>query len=215
MKIEKKELVHSISKLFNALTSGYSDDDAAELFGLDLDEINKLKSRMIDFKVDEIRSKPIEHVYLEYVISQMENIHDLTNLIKIYRDDPKSSNAAVGAIRTRSEIVDKIFNKGQDCGLIEKAPNKTESLFGVLIADLTDKKLNEIMHQKINELNTLRSGNEVIDITELPSMDDNLYDGPKVDFGVDDAQDEEPKTIEIKPKKKKKIKRTKFKKKSD
>lgn len=212
MKMEKKDLVHAISVLFNALTSGYNAEEAATELGLDLEEIHKLKSEMMDFKAKELKEKPIEHIYVEYMISQMANITDLTDMIKIYRGDPKSSNAAVGAIRTRSEIIDKIFNKGQDVGLIQKAPTKSESLFGILIADLTDNKLNDLMKQKVRELNELTAGNEAIDITVLPSQDD-LYEGPALDL-TEDEKDEEPETV-VKPKKKKKIKRTRVRKKKN
>lgn len=212
MKMEKRELVHAISVLFSALTSGYSDEEAANELGLDLEEIRRLKSEMLDFKAKELREKPIEHVYVEYMISQMANITDLTDMIKIYRGDPKSSNAAVGAIRTRSEIIDKIFNKGQDVGLIEKAPTKSESLFGILIADLTDSKLNDLMHQKVRELNELTAGNEVIDITALPAQDD-LYDGPALDLTKEDEKESEPEMVEPKKRKKKKVKRTRVRKK--
>jgi len=212
--MKKKELIHAISILFNALTAGYSDEEAASELGLDLEEIHKLKSEMLDFKADELRRMPIEHVYVEYMISQMVNINDLTKMIKIYKDDPKSSNAAVGAIRTRSEIIDRIFTKGQDTGLIQKAPAKTESLFGVLIADLTDSKLNELMQQKIKELNSLVSGTEVVDITALPSPNDHLYDGPALDLNKENKDKNENKSITYKSKiiKKKKNKRTKVRK---
>ena len=112
--------------------------------GLSADEFDELKVSMFDAKADEMRSRPDEHVYVEYLLNQSRNIRDLTDMIKEFKTS-KQYGSMVGAVRARAEIYDKLIAKGQEFGLITKTPERKEIVAGVLVAELSNKNFRRLL----------------------------------------------------------------------
>ncbi len=207
MAISKRDELKLLAKLFGKLSQGFEMDEIANDMGISVDDVKSLKNKLLEMKATELKDKPIEHIYVEYMINQLININDLTKFIATYRGDPKQANASVGAVRTRSEIWDKIITKGQDCGVIQKAPNRTETIFGVIVADLSDKDLDKLLKTKMKELNKLMEAKPA-DILQLPGPD-QIYSGPEaiIDANFKEVEKENKKEKQLKKKKKKKKKR--------
>lgn len=152
--MSKKELREAIAELLSYLASGYDDSEARVELGLDPEQYAALKREMYSQQAEYYRTRSTEEMYSDYVIEQRACINELDKIVARFVDD-KQSSAAVGAIRARSDIVDKIVKLGQDVGLIEKEPERKVIFGGVAIASLSDAQLRRAIVGEVKELDGL------------------------------------------------------------
>lgn len=194
MAFTKSEIREAIISIYTRMGKGWSDKKIMKKMGLDAEDFAAIKSAMFDAKAEEIRSMPEEHMYVRYIIEQNINIKDLTEIIKGFDPEKKSHNAIVGAIRARSEILDKIIAKGQEFGLIKKTPTRKEIIAGVVVGELSDNQLKTGITDALKYLGglvkTYGSKDKFLELSE-PT---NLYHGPKLSQPtLTDALSEPPK----------------------
>jgi hypothetical protein len=157
----------AVLRIYGMLSAGEDESDILDEMGLTATEYEHLKAAMFSEKAEEVRSKPVEHVYVEYMIDQLKNIAALDDVISNYRET-KQATAIVGAIRARSEIMDKLIARGQEFGLIKKVPNRNELVAGVVIANLTNKELKKEITGALGGLNEMMlkyGDSNIIDVT--------------------------------------------------
>jgi hypothetical protein len=154
LKLTKQEMMEAIATIYGRLSQGASEEAVIAEMGISADDFGRLKAAMFDHKADEVRTRPIEHIYVDYVIKQTENVRDLTAMIAEF-SCTKQYNAMVGAVRARSEIYDKMISIGQSCGLIKKAAERREIMAGVIVADLTNQQLKKAITKELGDLNVL------------------------------------------------------------
>lgn len=167
MKLTKDQLREAVLQIYGLLCSGEDESDILDEMGLTATQYEELKKKMFEVKTDEVRSKPIEHIYVEYMIEQYRNITALDDIIANYRRT-KQATALVGAIRARSEITDKLIARGQEFGLIKKVPNRNELVAGLVVANLTNKELKKEITGALGGLNEMISkygDRDIIDVT--------------------------------------------------
>lgn len=153
MKLTKSEVEEVVVKIFTRLSEGLTDKEVMDEIGVSAEDYNQFKAAMFDAKAEEIRGRPIEHVYVEYLINQASNIKDLTDLV--IKKGSHQLNAMVGAVRVRAEIYDKIIKTGQEMGVIKRAPQQHEVIGGIIVADLTSEKLRALITNELRELGGL------------------------------------------------------------
>lgn len=150
-----------LSKLHEALLEGVGDDDLCEKLQCSLERVQELKLALDDQEVEALRKSPTEHTYVEYVREQRRCMLALDRLIdgynppKIEGEDAAQSTsptAFVSAVRTKSDIIDKIVKTGQEFGLIERASQGKGMIVGQAIFNLSNK---EIANYAIGELKAL------------------------------------------------------------
>lgn len=154
MKLTKEQLREAVMRIYGLLCSGEDEADILDEMGITATQYEELKKAMFEAKTQEVNSKPIEHVYVEYMIEQLRNISDLNDIIANYRKT-KQATALVGAIRARSEITDKLITRGQEFGLIKKIANRNEIVAGLVIANLTNQELKKEITGGLNLLNEM------------------------------------------------------------
>jgi hypothetical protein len=167
LKLTKEQMREAVLRIYGMLSAGEDESDILDEMGLTATEYEHLKSAMFNEKAEEVRSKPVEHVYVEYMIDQLKNIAALDDVISNYRET-KQATAIVGAIRARSEIMDKLIARGQEFGLIKKVPNRNELVAGVVIANLTNKELKKEITGALGGLNEMMlkyGDSNIIDVT--------------------------------------------------
>ena len=196
----KAEIIEAASTIYGHLSDGLSDKEAMAEMGLSSEEYEQLKAAMFDIKADEIRKRPVEHVYVEYIMQQSQNIKDLTGMI----DDARASrqaNALVGAVRARAEIYDKLIERGQTFGLIKKEPDRKVIVAGHLIANLNNLELKKLISKELSELNKVmkRYGDDSFE--EIRGAD-SIYHGPGLPAHCGEDEDEYagmPMTVDVTP----------------
>jgi len=152
--LSKSELREAIAELLSYLAGGYDDSEARAELGLDPEQYAALKREMYGQQAEYFRTRTTEEMYADYVNEQRSCIGELDKIVARFVDE-KHSSAAVGAIRARSDIVDKIVKLGQDVGLIDKEPEKKLIFGGIAIAQLNDAQLRKAIVGEVSELSRL------------------------------------------------------------
>lgn len=176
MRLTKAQLQEAIATIYGYLAQGKSDKYIMKEMGFTAEEFEHLKVEMFDAKADELRVRPDEHAYVEYLINQTQNIRDLTTMIKTFKKT-KQFNAMVGAVRARAEIYDKLIAKAQEFGLIRKTPERKEIIAGVMVAELTNKELQKAVVGELSMLDQLTKKFGDGDLLSLPAPG-ALHHGP-------------------------------------
>ena len=166
MKLTKGELLEVAATIYNEMISGSSEADIMDLLGLDAETFQQARKFMLESRAEQIRGKSREHVYVEYVIEQTGNIRKIDKMMSGLTDQ-KQYNALVGALRLRSDILDKIITKGQDFGLLHRDPKRSEIVAGVLVAEMSDRDLKKAITGQVKLLNDLVSTHGDTDILAL------------------------------------------------
>jgi len=189
MRLTKQQLKDAISTIYDGLSQGLTDNEVADEMGITLEEYEELKIAMFDAKTQELRSRPYEHVYVEYMLAQAANLRDLTSVI----DKMHSSNqyqSLVGAVRARADILDRLITKGQEFGIIHKKTERKEIVAGVIVSQLSDPQLKKLILGELSVLNDMRKkfGEKDISLLEPPT---EIYTGPVLEeFQNEEFQDE-------------------------
>jgi len=178
MRFTKAQVQEAIATIYNKIAAGRSDKEIMAIMGLAGEDYVKLKQAMLDAKADEIRAKPREHVYVEYMLNQAVNITDLTTMIDDFHTS-KQYNAMVGAIRARAEIYDKLIAKGQEFGLIKKEPERKEIMAGILVAEMTNQQLRKAIVGQLAGLDRLMKTHGDKTLLEIPAPV-SLHHGPSL-----------------------------------
>lgn len=150
----KEHLAEAIQAIYSGYVEGLTDEEVAAKIGVTAEEFQKLRTAMFDSKAEEIRSKPTEHVYVQYILDQSKNIKDLTEMIKDFKNT-RQHTAMVAAVKTRSDILDKLIKKGQEFGFISQDPKTGDLGLGKLLGDLTNKQLRMKITMELQTLNDL------------------------------------------------------------
>jgi len=151
LKFTKSELTELAATIHGFLLAGDDETTIMERMRLDAETFNEAKRHLLETKSQAIKAMPNEHVYMEYVIEQRRNIKSLNDLITNL-DDKKQYNALVGAIRLRSEILDRIVAKGQEFGVMFKRAERKEVVGGLLVADMSSDDLRKAIGAQVKML---------------------------------------------------------------
>jgi hypothetical protein len=161
--------------LFDALCTGITDAEAMDDLGVDRETYDAVKKKMFDVRAEEIRSMPTEHVFVQYILDQTANVRDLTAMIGEFRAT-KQYNAMVGAIRTRSDIQDKLITRGQEFGFIRKTPDRKQIVAGIVITDMTNEQLKRAALRELREFKTMMEDAGDVDFLDVEAGE--VHRGP-------------------------------------
>lgn len=197
-KLSRSEMMEAAATVYGELLKGLNHTEVMDILGYDAETYEEVRKFMLDVRSDELRTKPREHVYIDYVIEQRRNITDLNDLIKNL-DEKTQYNAVVGAIRLRSDIVDKIVQKGQEFGFIKKTAERKELIGGLLLVDMTTDELKKQILGQTKMLEGVVKKFGDADFTT--GHDGPLHYGPTFDTTGEDADDEDDEATLRKPEK--------------
>lgn len=94
------------------------------------------------------------NVFAAYREQQLQLSAELADLAQIFRGS-KQFSALVAAMRTRSEILDKIVKTGQDLGVITRAAKKVEVSGEVDVSQLNVDELRVHISSQVEEISSL------------------------------------------------------------
>jgi hypothetical protein len=114
----------------------------------------RLKEIALANEIERVKSTTTEQTYVEYCLAQRGCINDLNTLLDQYRE-AKNASAIVGAVKARSDIIDKMIKLGQDFGIIEKKPEEKRLVAGVVVTQLSNDDLRAAIAEQISSLNSL------------------------------------------------------------
>lgn len=105
-------------------------------------------------------------VWSEYRLQQLQAARELEDLAEIFRRS-KQFSALVGAVKARSEILDKIVKTGQDLGLIKRAAREVNITGEVDFTSMSVQELRVHLHREVRGLQDLLT--PPIDISSGPA----------------------------------------------
>lgn len=203
--LTKKELEELAQVAFDALVSGMDASELRDELALDEDDLKAVLVHMFDAKAEELRNRPTEHVYVQYVIDQCRNIVDLTKLIGEFKTTRQHS-AMVSAIKARSDIQDKMIERGQEFGVIAKPTERNGPLVaGIVIAELTNNELKQTIVRELKEVQRMMAQFGDANIIDVEVSE--LHRGPALPAA--DLATLHPEQPDIEPEPKPKAKRKK------
>lgn len=177
----QKEIKEASLRIYDLLSKGASDKVIAKKLGLSAEEYSILKLAMFDLEAEKIRTKPVEHVYIEYLLRQEQNINTLSRVIHEYMGG-SHPGAVVSAVKERANIIDGMLEKGQKMGVLHVEPDKKMIVAGKVVAELSNSDLKRGITQLVGQMNNLIKGyGGEKDLLELPAPKD-IYYGETVDI---------------------------------
>lgn len=198
--LSKAELLEVAVIIESRIMEGDSREEIMERLNYTHEQYDEAKRFLLDSKSEELRDKPREHQYVEYVIEQRGTIKQLDKLVTDL-EGKSQYNAIVGALRLRTDLVDRIVDKGVDFGFIKKTPERKEIIAGVLIGDMSTPDLKKAImdHGKLTKdlLSKFGEGS----FLELPEKPTHYSDDEAIEVEAEE-DDEEDLDAELKRKSK-------------
>jgi len=143
-----------LEKYIEGLQQGRAASELQAELGLTTAAFNQLKEAALGTEIDRLKSNTTEQTYIEYCLAQQGCIRDLNDLLDQYRE-AKNASAIVGAVKARSDIIDKMIKLGQDFGIIERKPQENRIIAGVVVTQLSNEELRAAITDQISSLNNL------------------------------------------------------------
>jgi hypothetical protein len=207
MSLTKKELGALSDLAYEAFVGGLSSEDVRDSLALPEDEFKLVLIHMFDTKAEEVRTRPTEHTYVQYVIDQHRNISDLTTIIGHY-ETTRNHSAMVSAIKARSDIQSKVLNQGQEFGIVASSPEENGNLVaGVVVTEMTNVDLKTALLRELSEAKRMMSefGDSDFSRVEIGELHRGPALPPAPEVVVDRSKKigKDPSAPKPKPKKKK------------
>jgi len=169
-----------LDRVRGLLASGAPESEQLESlaeYGVMTRELRALRSEVLAVEVEEIRAASAEETYLRYKLQMGLCVSDLDAVIKAAMADPKPTSAALGAavaaVKAKANILDQVLGKGQDLGVIHKAPKTTMLIGGIQVSSLAVDELRALVSDKIKSLHRLAAGAPLRPYADEP--DGDLY----------------------------------------
>jgi len=138
----------------DTIMRGLTDEQATRELGIGLPEYRKLQTGVMDRLIEQIQRQTTYQVYAHYVLEQKSCVLELQKMIDGFKTS-KQHNAIVGAVKAKSEILDKIISKGQDMGVIEKRAKRIEFIGSLDVRNMTDVDIARSIMLEMQEINEL------------------------------------------------------------
>lgn len=170
----------ALLKLRTCLEKGMYDDEIQQETCYAPDVIKELREELGARESASIRQRPTEEIYALYIYEQRRCISDLNEVVDDFksnlgkdldekgdRQKNRNINGYVGAIKTRSEILDKILKTGQDLGIIKRDSSNKGLFAGQAIINMTNIELKQYVLGEVQALHQMMADFGDQDITAI------------------------------------------------
>lgn len=148
--LSRAELLEVAVNIETRMMNGDTREEIMDALGYDFDQFEEARKFLLNLKAEEIRGRSREHTFIEYVLEQRGTIKALDKLAKDL-DSKSQYNALIGAHRLKSDLVDRIIDRGFEFGIIKKTPERKEIVAGLIIGDMSSEDLKKeiVSHGKL------------------------------------------------------------------
>lgn len=135
-----------------------TDDDTMEAMGLSPINLSTLKKKLADVDGEEITGQAPIEIFLEYLLRQKKIILDLDSIhTRAIEAKPVQGQVAIGACKAKSDILDKIIDRGQSLGVYDKKPAELKLLGELDLEGMDIGELKDQVHKEMGEIKRLVS----------------------------------------------------------
>jgi len=182
----ERERLEMAMTVYEEKEKGEDDSDIMDLLGIDAEEYAAVLSLMFGSKADEERRRTPEEHYVRYCLEQKKVVKSIDDLVENLNEKTQY-NAIVGALRLKSDIIDKMKTTSQEFGIVKKTADRKDVRVGVFSFEGMSTK--EVRKHVANELGQLQGFVEKFgdgDIRLLPEA--SLYYGPGTKMREEDEK---------------------------
>lgn len=124
------ELSYHVRKMLALLELGKTFEDCRKILKLNQEEFAGVQKECCKLQAKKWKAKSKEEIYSEYVVEQKKCLAALNKLIERMPNDgsAKGDASLLNAIKVKSDIEDKIIEKGQELGILEKFGKKSDAV---------------------------------------------------------------------------------------
>ncbi len=135
-----------LARVRSYVAAGESDHNICVELDVKPSELTTLKKRVFEQEATDVNSRTTVDTFVEYKL-KMDRICDDLDGIHEGAAGARQYTAAMGALKAKAQIIDKVIDRGQELGLINRAAKKHEVLGGVAVAHLDDTQLLDKMKE--------------------------------------------------------------------
>jgi hypothetical protein len=193
------------AQLYELRVQGLSEEEICNSLRIDVAQLRKLEETLYSEQAFEVATEKPERTFAKYKIEQRRNIRDLDNLVSDL-DRNSQYNALIGAIRLRSDLLDRIIETGQKLGVINKPATEHKHSHSGSVLSLVAQMSPSELRVQIKQMG--ESTREMVDrhgekpFLELPEGE--IYYGEAASQDVKVMPDFAPTDRPSRPRKKKK-----------
>lgn len=169
--------------VWRSLLEGRADQEIRAEIGLSEDDYEALRNLALDRASEIVKGRPAELQFLDYMIKQERCIRELNDAVKALLVTSHEENGAtvtkinqaaayVSAVRTKSEIHDRVVQWGKELGLL-KVESSGSIVPGVNVKDLSSEQLRSLIVREARNLDKLCNRFGEADISKVDPG--NLY----------------------------------------
>lgn len=145
-----------LARFVPLLARGFTKDEIIEEMGLHPSTFEALFSQYFESLENESTTKSPVRLFVEFITRQNQLVKDLEGLKEALQGQRyKNGQAYVAAVRTQSEIFDKLIKTGQDLGIVVKTPEQVLIVGGRDARDLDPDELELEVKKKMEETRKL------------------------------------------------------------
>ena len=162
-----------IAKVRTYIGQGDTDYDILKKMNVTISTLSKLKQRLFSDELDQVQNETAAENWVRYHLKMERNLDDLDKVIKDASENENASalNARVGAVKAKADLIDRVFDKGQELGVIPTvAPSENTDYPQEVPA------LRALVEEKTRLMATMAKGYGAIDYADIQDIeDDELY----------------------------------------
>lgn len=139
----RREIVNIVRSY---VAAGMDDFDICAELDIKPSDLKVYKQELyVEESVQVAERKPVE-VFIDYKL-RMDHVCD--GLDKVHKGATMANQftAAMGALKAKASIIDKVIDRGQEMGVIARAAKKHQVVGGVAVASMSDEELLEKMRE--------------------------------------------------------------------
>jgi hypothetical protein len=166
MKLRPKKLASQLSErkrkkltqFVRLLAIGCDREEVIEQMGLNNSEYEELLENFYKEAERDFKGKSSLRIFTDYTTRQVQFVKDLEDLkIALQKMNWKNGQAYVAAVKTQSDIFDKIITTGQNLGVIVKTPDQVLFVGGRDARDMESDELDVAIKKELEEAKRIAS----------------------------------------------------------
>jgi hypothetical protein len=166
-----------IAIMMGFIAQGLSEDEIIAEMGLrNVKDYNDIRKRMYEQETARHTDRSNAQLFIDYIINQRMCLEDLDVAIKKYKDT-NQANAIVGAIRAKSDIIDKITRRGEELGVLRKENDGIKIVAGIDVSALSNFDIKLKIKAELQAIHNITQG-PIIDVT--PDIEDDILIQPSL-----------------------------------
>ncbi|KKN42113.1 hypothetical protein LCGC14_0716450 [marine sediment metagenome] len=140
----EKETEEKVSHYLVRTAAGDSDEDIRDELSITRPKLQQVKKEATSREVQVLRDQKPEEMFVSYRRDQMRLVKRLEDIAKTSKEGNQPA-PQVAAVRAISDLYDRVIKTGQDMGVVEKVPDRSQVAGAFIFSDMSDAGLRKFV----------------------------------------------------------------------